>query len=55
MTEDDVSDLSPAPAGKPKIERAEQQSLDSFASMKVRIGDLTPAQEERLTSWTHDT
>jgi hypothetical protein len=54
MTEDDVSDLSPAPAGKPKIERAEQP-MGSFASMNVRILELTPAQEERLTSWTHDT
>ncbi len=98
MTEHDVKDVSLAPAGKLKIEWAEQsmpvlrqvrerfanqalsaeyivkrgKSLEKkvyvvprdidleiarlkLASMDVQIDELTPVQEEYLSSWTHGT
>jgi S-adenosylhomocysteine hydrolase len=69
MAEHEVKDLSLTPAGKLKIERAEQsmpvrrQVGEGFAkeqplklaSMDVQIDQLAPAQEEYLSSWSHGT
>ena len=54
MTEHDAKDFSLAPAGKLKSEWAEQ-SMPYLASMDVQIDELTPAQEEYLSSGTHGT
>jgi hypothetical protein len=52
MTEHDVKDLSLAPAGTLTIEWAEQ-SMPVLG--RERFDELTPAQEECLSSWTHGT
>jgi len=54
MTEHDAKDLSLAPLGTLKTEWAEQ-SMPYLASMDVQIDELTPAQEEYVSSWTHGT
>jgi adenosylhomocysteinase len=54
MTEHDVKDLSLAPAGKLKIEWAEQ-SMPVLRQVRERFDELTIAQEEYLSSWTHGT
>jgi adenosylhomocysteinase len=51
MTEHDVKDFSLAPAGKLKIEWAEQ-SMPVLRQVRERFDELTPVQEAHLSSWT---